>query len=359
MNSIFKSLFAKHCLFCQRRFLSTSKKELSVILYGTDRFSLVSLERLVMDFRGHSTKKRIIRELHVVSGKGSLVSQFAQQHGLELSLWSHRCLSRTFDVGLVVSFGHLIPEEDIARCRHGILNVHGSLLPLWRGASPIHHSIMNGDQITGVSVMRIKPDKFDVGDIVKQVEFKMPRRPRLPQVYEKLASLGAEALMETLSDLEGYLSEAVPQSQDRVTTAPKVKKDDGFIDFKTMTSVEVDRKVRALDTIATVFTKWINGMKLKLFDDVDPDEVSTLDIDSLIGEGHAEGGSIFFHRKRRLLCFKCSDLKWVGFESVSLQGKKRMSSLSFFNGFMSPLLRSNCQPDIIKTQKHLRKSKDG
>ena len=315
-----------------------------IIFYGTDEFSLASLEKLVQQQQKY--------DIHVVTGQQSLVFDFAHQHKLPISVWPDTCLPKSFDVGLVVSFGHLIPREDIVRCKYGILNVHGSLLPRWRGASPIHHAILAGDEITGITIMRIKAEKFDVGDIVKQVEYRIPERATTPLVYDALSVLGAETLVQTLEDLEGAFSSAQPQPKKGITKAPKPKKEDGHIIFQTMTASEVDRRVRSLEGLVTVYCEWINGFRLKLFDVVDPSKVETFRIDEIIEDTNAEPGSIFYHRKRRLLCFKCCDMKWIAFESVSLQGRKRMSSLSFFNGFMNPLIRNNCQPKLIKIQQH-------
>lgn len=94
----------------------------------------------------------------------------------------------------------------------GILNVHASLLPRWRGAAPIIHAIANEDLLTGISIMRIHPEKFDIGDIVEQKSLTIERTVILPELYNMLAKLGAETITRCLHQLPYCLNNSVPQS---------------------------------------------------------------------------------------------------------------------------------------------------
>lgn len=142
---------------------------------------------------------------------------------------------KEYDLGLVVSFGHLIPEKVINQfpmylfnyfmlflllfdynCR-GILNVHASLLPRWRGAAPIIYALANGDTKTGVTIMKIKPEKFDVGDIVSQVVVDIPKDIKMPELHRKLGSTGAEELVRIVKKLPEALNNVKPQSEQNVT----------------------------------------------------------------------------------------------------------------------------------------------
>lgn len=346
--------------FCRNHFYQNGEPRnlLKIIFYGTDKFSLESLNRLVSNTKlPNSNSSRFVNSLHIVTKEASLVSKFAQSEKLPLTIWPDSHLTETFDVGVIVSFGHLLRSEDINRCHHGILNVHGSLLPRWRGASPIHHAILAGDEITGVTVMQIRPEKFDIGDILATREYRIPYRATTSIVYKDLSTLGADLLVEVLSSLPQHLKKAVSQPQEGVTKAPKPKSFDGVIVFESITAQEVDRKVRALEGLVDVYTLWINGLPLKLFQPIDPDVLEEARIDELIGEEEVPPGSIFYHRKRRLLCFKCKDNKWIGFPSVALKGYKLMTALAFFNGFVNPLIKNNCQPKVIKTARILETRK--
>ncbi|XP_063216946.1 methionyl-tRNA formyltransferase, mitochondrial isoform X3 [Bacillus rossius redtenbacheri] len=222
MLLFFNKIFCVKCsgliryrVSCKRNIAYSSKPFSSrtapwrILFYGSDDFSEASLKILYEELR-----TGIVSRLDVVTSlnsKRNPVRSFAMQHKLAIYGWPYSTIEEEYDVGVVVSFGHLIPERDIASFPLGMLNVHASLLPRWRGAAPIIHALMHGDAVTGVSIMRIKPNKFDIGDIVKQESCHIHRDETLPQLYGRLAALGAKVLVECLHDLPHCLTKAVPQ----------------------------------------------------------------------------------------------------------------------------------------------------
>lgn len=153
------------------------------------------------------------------------IKAFAAKNQIKIYDWAdlllneNRHICREFDLGLVVSFGHLIPEaiinsfKKLISCQpssnlllivhtfSGMLNVHASLLPKYRGASPIVYAIRNGDKETGVSIMRIKPKKFDVGEILTTQKVLIPDDVMMPELHDHLSSIGADLLVDCISDL--------------------------------------------------------------------------------------------------------------------------------------------------------------
>ena len=99
----------------------------------------------------------------------------------------------------------------------GIINVHASLLPRWRGGTPIIHSIMNGDTVTGVSIMKIRPEKFDIGGIIMKKEVNIGPDELMPDLKERLGELGAECLINVLETLPGCLENITEQSKENVS----------------------------------------------------------------------------------------------------------------------------------------------
>lgn len=99
----------------------------------------------------------------------------------------------------------------------GMLNVHASLLPRWRGAAPIIYALANGDTETGVTVMQIKPKKFDIGEILMQRKVSISDNMTMPELHNTLGQLGAKCLVETIKNLEDYLLNCKPQSSKGVT----------------------------------------------------------------------------------------------------------------------------------------------
>ena len=277
--------------------------------------------------------------------KQSLISRFSARNEIPIRYWPvDEVPLDTFDVGVVVSFGHLIPAQAINACKYGILNVHGSLLPRWRGASPIHHAILAGDTKTGVTIMKIVADKFDVGQILATQEYVIPERATTKTIHSDLSVIGANLLMDTLMNLEERLKTAYPQPKEGITKAPKVKKEYGHLDWTRLTAVEVDTRSRALDSLIDVYTEWVDGTQLRLYESCDPKETENMKIDHLLQDTQTEPGSIYFHRRRKVICFKCCDGKWAGFKSMSLKGRKRMSSADFYNGFLRKLLENKNVP---------------
>ena len=295
----------------------------------------------------------LVSSLRVVSRANSLVATAAVNNRLSLSSWPPNYTECRYDVGFVVSFGHLLPIEAIEQCTYGIINIHASLLPRWRGASPIHHAILAGDEITGVTVMKINPHKFDTGDIISYHEYKMPYRAEFPTVFNDLAQLGSQALVDTLSNLKNALANAKPQGKTGITKAPKPNSSDGFIDFTKLTSIEVDRRVRALSGLVICYTHWIDGTKLRLYKVNDPSITENAQIDNILKPefGMPEVGSIYYHPIRREVFFKCADLNWISFSSLGPTGKSMMSAIDFFNGFISKLKHANNRNNLVKIPK--------
>ena len=317
--------------------LSRTLASYNVVFYGSDRFSLPSLIKL-----NSLRSAGLVSGLKVVSKSNSLIANTAGKIGLPFDPWPPDYSENAYDVGFVVSFGHLLPQDAISQCKYGIINVHASLLPRWRGASPIHHAILAGDQVTGVTVMKIDADKFDTGDIMSYHEYKMPARPVFSSLYHDLSHLASQALEQTIADLEKALSNRRPQATTGITRASKPRPSDSMIDFNHSTSIQVDRRIRAFDGLMTCHTDWIDGSKLRLFAIEDPSVSETAQIDKILKPefGVPEIASIFYHPYRKQLFFKCADHKWVSFSSVAPAGKKVFSAIDFYNGFISKLIGS-------------------
>ncbi|RWR98511.1 methionyl-tRNA formyltransferase: mitochondrial-like protein, partial [Dinothrombium tinctorium] len=330
-----------------------NKSNLSVLFYGSDSCSLQSLKAL------HSNSfefehERVVENVSVVSGsENNVVSKYAKSNNLRFHLWPFEFQPHAFDIGVVASFGKLIPLQAIENCTHGMINVHASLLPRWRGAAPIQAAILNGDTVTGVTLMKIAPHKFDVGECILQEAIQMHPRITAQELHPILASLGAKLLIQCLKDLDYYLSNAKKQPSEGITLSKKIKKEDGLIVWDKMTSDEVDKRFRALNSFFDVYTYWIDGLKLKLCDVVDPKLAEEAQIDTLLaGQFKPEQilpGFIFFHKKRRQLFIKCCDNKWIAFESIWPTGKKqKINASSFYSGYMRRVNKNT--PIILRDQ---------
>lgn len=150
------------------------------------------------------------------------------------------------DVLVVASYGEIVRTNILEMCPHGALNIHGSLLPRWRGASPIQRAVAAGDDVTGVSIQRMVL-ALDAGDVVLSKSIPIGPRDTSADLFGRLATLGADAIEDALQQLENGTATFSAQDPEEVTLAPKLKKEDGLIDFNG--DVErITRHVRAMTT---------------------------------------------------------------------------------------------------------------
>ena len=164
------------------------------------------------------------------------------------------------DVLMVASYGEILRAEVLDLCPHGALNVHGSLLPRWRGASPIQRAVAAGDEETGVSIQRMVL-ALDAGDVLLARRTPIGPRETSADLFERLADLGAEAAVEALDLIEGGAAVYTPQDPEGVTLAPKLSKDDGRIDFG-LDPASISRHVRAMTTWPGARTRLPDGRDL-------------------------------------------------------------------------------------------------
>ncbi|HEY2986860.1 MAG TPA: methionyl-tRNA formyltransferase [Candidatus Binatia bacterium] len=162
---------------------------------------------------------------------------------------------------VVVAYGRILPREILELAPHGCLNVHYSLLPKYRGAAPVAWAIMNGEERSGVTTMRLV-EKMDAGPIYLQREVGLANDETRSSLQAKLAAAGAELLTETIAGMKsGKLTPRV-QDESRVSYAPILKKEDGLIDWK-LPAAAIERRVRGLAPWPSAFT-YLAGNLLKI-----------------------------------------------------------------------------------------------
>lgn len=228
-----------------------------------------------------------------------------------------------YDLGLVVSFGHLIPERLIKSFPLGILNVHASLLPKLRGAAPIIHAIRNGDRRTGVTIMKIRPKHFDVGAILLQEEIEIGSEELMPVVHDRLGRLGADLLLECVLTLPQRLNNLMEQREEEATYAPKIDEEFCRVRWDKMTAKEVFDLYRALYSFKFPTTSWGKEIvKLK--------EVRLSSDESL----NKMPGTARWSHKNRAISVTCADGNEVDVVSFGIGKKSKISAQDFNNGFL-------------------------
>ena len=166
------------------------------------------------------------------------------------------------DVICVVAYGKIIPKEILDIPRLGCINVHGSLLPKYRGAAPIQWAVLNGDKKTGITTM-FMDGGMDTGDMINKEVVQIGDDETTGELWDRLSIIGAKLLVKTLKDLENGTYKREKQGDD-FTVAPMIKKEMAKIDWKNQTSSEIKNLVRGLNPFMGAFS-FLNDKKIKIW----------------------------------------------------------------------------------------------
>ncbi len=166
------------------------------------------------------------------------------------------------DIAVVAAYGKLLPQAMIDIPKHGIINVHASLLPQYRGASPIHQSLMNGDSETGVTIMNLVLE-LDAGDMILKHTTPITEEDNFETLHDRLALIGANACIEALTQIESGTAIYTPQDPTLATFCGYITKEHQHIDFK-LSSREILNTIRTFSPSPGAYA-FINGKRVKLF----------------------------------------------------------------------------------------------
>ena len=187
-----------------------------------------------------------------------VVAQPARLGASEASEW--RALQP--DAVVVAAYGVLLPPEFLNLAPHGAINIHASLLPRWRGAAPIQRAILAGDGETGISIMRMDAG-LDTGPVIAQHRLQIGQGDDAVSLHDRLATLGADAIVEALAQLDAGKASAVPQPAEGVTYARKIGRDDAILNWA-LPALVLERTVRALRPSPGASTT-LHGERIKIW----------------------------------------------------------------------------------------------
>ena len=166
------------------------------------------------------------------------------------------------DLIITAAYGQMIPQEVLDCPRLGCINVHASLLPKYRGGAPVHYAILNGDEKTGVTIMYMVK-KMDAGNIIYQKETPISNDETVGELYDRLSTLGAEAIIEALPSIIDGTNASIPQDETLVTYSPVISREQEKIDFD-KPAQEVYNKVRGLNPWPGAYTTYL-GKTVKIY----------------------------------------------------------------------------------------------
>jgi len=167
------------------------------------------------------------------------------------------------DITIVVAFGMMIPDSIINLPKYNTINIHGSLLPKYRGAAPMQYAVLNGDKEAGVSIMYVTA-RLDAGDVILSKSIPLSENETFGEVHDRLADLGAEALVEALDLIESGHVMRIPQDEQKVTFAPSISKEECVIDWSLSAGV-IHNRIRGLSPVPGANTKLPDGKLLKIY----------------------------------------------------------------------------------------------
>lgn len=221
------------------------------------------------------------------------------------------------DLVVVVAYGKLLPHDFLVYPKYGCINIHASILPKYRGASPIHFAVLNGDEETGVTAMQMD-DGLDTGDILHVRKCPIGINDTTEKMYEIMAPLGAETLMETIEMLEKGQLNPIKQDDALSSKVGLLTRDMSAIDWS-KSAFEIHNKIRGLYSWPGASTV-LGGKTLKIHSAVLSDKKAN----NKIGEVVESNGR---------LIVACGDGNCIELKTVQLEGKKRMDVSAFLNGY--------------------------
>lgn len=297
-----------------------------IIFMGTPEFAVPSLRALLA---GPDQVVAVVTQPDRPRGRGRKltpppVKLLAEQAGVPVlqpasvrtAEFREELLSYGPDLIAVTAFGRILPGSLLNLPPHGTINVHGSLLPRYRGAAPIQWAILNGDQATGVTIMQMD-EGLDTGDILLARALPIEATDTAATLAGRMAELGGTLLCEAMVLLHQGQLTATPQNEAQATAAPPLTKEHGLVDW-TLPAEVLSCRVRGLDPWPTAFT-FLNGQRLRLFaPSVEP------------GDGAETPGAVVRADQQGLLIATGKERLLV--REIQLEGGKRLGLDAFLRG---------------------------
>ncbi|TGN18524.1 methionyl-tRNA formyltransferase [Leptospira idonii] len=224
-------------------------------------------------------------------------------------------------IHIVYAYGSIVPEAVFLHPKYGSINLHGSLLPKFRGASPVQSFLLGGEKNTGYTIQFLAKE-VDSGDIISQEEWETSSEDTTESLLSEITKKGSVRLLQLLSELEANGLKGTPQNHSLATHCKKMTAEDRPIHWE-RSAYEIHNRIRALYPDPLAFTEF-RGKRVIL-------NRSFYSPETKAPEGEWSPGSFFLGEKKRLFCV-CGDGNLIGIETVQPEGKKPMSGFDFFNG---------------------------
>lgn len=299
------------------------KKNVKVVFMGTPVFAVPILDFLIKEYnvvlvvsqpdREKNRKKEL---LPTPIKKLAIDNNIDVMQPIKIKENIKDILNYDPDIIITCAYGQIVPVDILNYPKYGCINVHGSLLPKLRGGAPIHHSIINGDKETGITIMYMD-EKMDSGDIISQRKIDILESDILDTLYEKMSYLGRDLLKDTLPSIIGGTNDRIKQNSDEVTFGFNITKEEEKIDFN-KNAEDIRNLVRGLNSVPGAYCI-LDDKRLKIYD-----------IDILKDKSNLEPGTIkVINNNEFIICTNDYD---ISVKDLKLEGKKRCLIKEFLNG---------------------------
>ena len=298
-----------------------------VIFMGTPDFAVGALEEIIK--AGHEVVL-VVTQPDKPKGRGKAmqytpVKECALAHGIEVFqpvkvkepenievLRKHQP-----DIIIVAAFGQIVPKSILDMPKYGCINIHASLLPKYRGAAPIQWAVINGEDVTGVTIMRMN-EGIDTGDMIAKKTVRLAEDETGGSLFDKLAQVGAQLCVETMDIIEAGKAEYIPQNNEEATHTSMIRKELGLIDWN-KSAVEIERLLRGLNPWPSAYSN-LSGKTFKIWKAKVVSEENTYEPGCIC---RIDKAGMYVQTGKGILLLT----------EVQMEGKKRMDADAFLRGY--------------------------
>lgn len=299
---------------------------MNIVFMGTPEFGAKILSELVKE---HNVVLVVTQPDKIVGRKKEIEFSAVKKKALELNItifqpqnirqeYQYIIDNYEFDLIVTAAYGQIVGTKLLYYPKYKSINVHGSLLPKYRGGAPIQRSIINGDNKTGITIMYMAKG-MDSGDILAQKEINIDFNDNSDSMFEKLAILGESMINNVINDLVNDKITPIKQNREEVTYAYNISHEEELLDFYNLDNIQIYNKIRGLSTNPGAYFK-VNGFSIKVYESILSDDITRYEPSSICDI------------KKDSFSISCKNNTVISFKLIKPEGKGIMNVKDFMNG---------------------------
>lgn len=299
---------------------------MNIVFMGTPEFGATILKEIS---KNHNVVLVVTQPDKIVGRKKEIEFSAVKKVALELNIpifqpqnirneYQYIIDNYNFDLIVTAAYGQIVGTKLLNYPKYKAINVHGSLLPKYRGGAPIQRSIINGDKVTGITIMYMAKG-MDSGDILLQKEIDIEDNDNSDSMFVKLANLGASMINNVIDDLVNNNITPIKQNVEEVTYAYNISHEEELLDFNNLDNIQIYNKIRGLSTNPGAYFK-INNFSIKVYESVLSNDKTNYDVNTICDV------------QKDSFSIACKNNSVITFKVIKPEGKGLMSVKDFMNG---------------------------